>query len=120
MNMSQRTTAEVLKHHMDVLGEGNVAETLLDYAPQAVIITPAGVVKGLQEIQAFFINSVTNVLPPGSSFTLQTLTIAGELAYILWSAETPFYSIPLGTDTFFIRDGLITAQTFTGELIKKE
>lgn len=119
MDMSKRTTAEVLKHHMEVLGDGNVAETLLDYAADAVIITPDGVVRGHPEIQKFFIHSVTNVLPPGSSFELHKKIVEGEVAYILWSAETPFYSIPLGTDTFVIRAGLIVEQTYTGQMIKK-
>jgi len=120
MEITKRTTAEVLKHHMDALGEGNVAETLLDYATEAVIVTSGGVIKGQAEIRAFFINSVTNVLPPGSSFELIKKVVEGEMAYIVWSAESPFYSIPLGTDTFVIREGLIVGQTFTGMMNKKD
>jgi hypothetical protein len=120
MEIANRTTAEVLKHHLDVLGEGKVDETVLDYAPEAVIITPGGLVKGQAEIRKFFTHSVANVLPPGSDFKMIEMVVEGELAYILWSAESPFYSIPFGTDTFVIRAGLIVGQTFSGQLNKKE
>jgi hypothetical protein len=119
MDLSKRTTAEVLEHHLTVLGQGNIPETLLDYAPTALIITPDGVVQGHAEIEKFFINSVNNVLPPGSAFEMRKRIITGEVAYILWSAETPFYSIPLGTDTFIIRAGQIVEQTYTGQMNKK-
>ena len=50
-------------------------------------------------------------LPPLAiaRFTLRTLRVQGEVAYITWSAGP---ELPLGTDTFVVRQGRITAQTF--------
>jgi hypothetical protein len=35
--------------------------------------------------------------------------VEGDLGYITWSAGA---ALPLGTDTFLVRDGKIVAQTF--------
>ena len=118
-NKDQRSVAEVLEHHIKTLADGNVAEVVYDYAPDAVIITQDGVVKGLEAIREFFINSVNNVLPPGSSSKSIAKITEGEVAFIVWSAESPFYSFQLGTDTFIIRKGEIVEQTFAGLMQKK-
>jgi ketosteroid isomerase-like protein len=119
MDLSKRTTAEVLQHHLDVLGAGDVEATLLDYAADAFIITADGVTRGLTEIRKFFTNSVENVLPPGSDFEMRQKIVEGEVALIVWSAESPKYRIPFGTDTFIIRAGQIVEQTFTGVVNQK-
>ena len=36
----------------------------------------------------------------------------GDVAYIAWSAETPTMRVPIGTDTFVVRNGKILVQTF--------
>ncbi len=117
---TKRTVEEVLDHHIRTLGAGLIEEVLYDYAEDAVIINPGGVVQGLKEIRAFFTDSVKNVLPPESVSIFSKKVTCGDLAYIVWSAESPFYSIPFGTDTFVIRDGQIVEQTFAGILNKKE
>jgi len=45
--------------------------------------------------------------------------VEGEIAYIVWSAESQRYRIPLATDTYVIRDGKIVAQTFAARLEPK-
>jgi hypothetical protein len=45
--------------------------------------------------------------------------VHGEIAYIVWKADTPSLDVPLGTDTFVVRDGKIVVQTFAGQLIPK-
>jgi hypothetical protein len=42
-------------------------------------------------------------------FTLRSLRVQGEVAHITWSAGP---ALPLGTDTFVVRQGRIVAQTF--------
>ncbi len=116
----ERNIDQVLDHHIRVLDAGLVDEVLFDYAENALIITPGGVVQGLDEIRKFFTDSVANVLPPGSTSRMVKKITCGEVAYIVWSAESRFYSIPFGTDTFIIRNGQIVEQTFAGILNKKE
>ncbi len=43
----------------------------------------------------------------------------GEVAYIVWSAETADNAYELGTDTFVVRDGKIVAQTFAAKATPK-
>ena len=64
-------------------------------------------------------NFVKKVLPPGSDFKLQKMLVDGEVAYIAWSAESAGFRMPLGTDTFVVRDGKIVAQTFTAQIERK-
>ena len=47
----------------------------------------------------------------GASFNLIQRVVDAEVAYIRWSAETADNVYELGTDTFFIRNGKIVAQT---------
>ena len=114
-----RTTEEVLTHHLKAFADGDLEAITEDYAEEAILIWAEGVVRGKQEIRAFFDNAFTNLLPPGSSFDLQKTIIEGETAYILWQAESTTIRAPIGSDTFIIHDGMIVTQTFAGEIIPK-
>jgi hypothetical protein len=56
---------------------------------------------------------------PGAAFSLKRQSIDGDYAYILWTAETADNVYEVGTDTFVVRDGKITAQSFTGKITRK-
>lgn len=114
-----RTTQQVLEHHIHHLGAGNLEEVLLDYAPDAKLINMGGLVQGLKELRAFFQNSIETALPPDTKQTILAKHVAGELAYIVWEADSRFYNVPFGTDTFVIRDGKIVLQTFAGVMNPK-
>jgi hypothetical protein len=45
--------------------------------------------------------------------------VEGDSAYILWTAETADNVYELGTDTFFVREGKIVTQSFTGKITAK-
>jgi hypothetical protein len=53
---------------------------------------------------------------PGATFNMKQQFVAGDYAYILWTAETPDNRYELGTDTFVVRNGKIVAQSFTGKI----
>jgi ketosteroid isomerase-like protein len=115
----KRSVSEVLDHHIRTLNACQVDEVVYDYAPDAIIITQEGVVKGLSAIREFFINSTTNVLPLSSVSKMAAKIVEGEVAFIVWSAESPKFSFLLGTDTFIIRKGEIIEQTFAGLIQEK-
>ena len=117
---NKRTTQEVLDHHLHYLQNGHLEETLEDYCEDSVLINMTGPKKGLDEIRAFFKDSIATCLPAESDYKTIHQYVDGEIAYTVWSAESPFYSIPYGTDTFIIRDGKIVQQTFAGILNKKD
>jgi hypothetical protein len=45
--------------------------------------------------------------------------IEGQVAYIVWTAETADNVYELATDTFLVRDGKIAVQTFAGKVTPK-
>ena len=106
------TTEAVLKHHLDAvmkMATDGVDSVMQDYAEDAVMISPNGVVTGADSIRTFFEGLITQ-MPPDyvQSMKVDMQQVRGEIAYLLWSA--PPY-IEMGSDTFLIRDGKITVQT---------
>jgi ketosteroid isomerase-like protein len=112
-------TEKILQHHLSAIGEGNVDEVMSDYSEDAMLITPDGVLQGHDKIRPLFESFATEILPPGSQFEMVQQFVNGELAYIVWSADSSKYSIPIGTDTFIIRDGKITTQTLAAQMVAK-
>ena len=108
---TKKQTEATLAHHLQSLGGGLLEEVLSDYVEDSVIFTANETVKGLAAIRAFFDASIKGTPPDMlKAFTMLRQDVVGETAYILWKAE-PF--VPLGTDTFVVRDGKIISQTFT-------
>jgi ketosteroid isomerase-like protein len=110
MNGQPSTEAIVLNHLQAFVDQKGIAAILSDYAEDARFHSEARSYHGKQEISRFFLEFITS-LPPGARdrFSLRSLRVDGDLAYITWSAGR---EIPLGTDTFVVRDGKIVSQTF--------
>ena len=119
VDLTARSTKEVLEHHLYYLRRGMLEETLEDYCEESTLINMTGPKHGLDEIRAFFKDSIATCLPAESTYEDVTVYIDGEMAYTIWTAESPFYSIPYGTDTFIVRNGKIVQQTFAGILNQK-
>ncbi len=114
-----RETTEILdRQNLDFV-KGDVDELMKDFSEQAKVFTPDGVLEGLDNIKNFYTEVTTNVLPPGSDFKISRQEVRGQIAYIVWSAESKNYRFPLGTDTFVIKDGKIIAQTFAAKIEPK-
>ena len=107
-----KSTEEVLDHHRQAFGAGDLTAILEDYTDESIVITPDGaVLRGPGQMAPFFKAFFAEFAKPGASFTLNHKVIEGETAYITWSAETADNVYQLGTDTFSIRDGKIVTQT---------
>jgi ketosteroid isomerase-like protein len=104
------TEAIVLNHLQAFVEQKGIAAILSDYDDNARFYSEARTCRGKQEIGSFFEDFIAS-LPPGATkrFSLRSLRVDGELAYITWSAGR---EIPLGTDTFVVRNGKIISQTF--------
>jgi hypothetical protein len=103
------STEATLGHHLQAFSEG-VDAIMQDYAPESVLFTPDGTLRGLEPIRAFFHGFLTTSPPELlRAMTVVRQDIHEDVAYILWKAE-PY--IPLATDTFVVRDGRILAQSF--------
>ena len=111
--MSQDTTKQTeatLSHHLQAFAEGDLNAILSDYVEESVLYTPDGPTRGLSQIRGFFSGVLENA-PPGfmENFEMVRQDVAGELAYIVWKSGSV---VPLGTDTFIVRNGKIVVQTF--------
>jgi ketosteroid isomerase-like protein len=111
MNTQPAATEAIVRNHLQAFVEQKGIDAILsDYDDNARFHSEARTYKGKQEISDFFASFIAS-LPIGAAerFSLRTLRVDGELAYITWSAGR---EIPLGTDTFVVRNGKIVSQTF--------
>jgi ketosteroid isomerase-like protein len=113
------STTEVLEHHLECFGKGDLGGILSDYSPDAVLFTPGGPLKGADEISPLFQAMFAEFAKPGASFSMTHKSVEGDYAYVLWTAATADNQYELGTDTFVIRDGKILAHSFAGKIIPK-
>ena len=113
-------TGKILFHHWQAFGAGDVEAIMADYADDAVLFTPEGTLKGLAQIRSLFAKIFATMFPADkTSLNLAKQVVEGEIAYILWSGNSPFYNAPFATDTFVMRNGKIVAQTFAAQLEAK-
>src|ERR1043166_5979948 len=113
------STKDVLDHHLTSFDEGDLDGVLSDYAPDAVLFTPDGPLRGVDAIRPLFEALIAEFGKPGATFTMKQQFIEGNYAYILWTAETADNVYEVGTDTFVVREGKIVAQSFTGKITPK-
>jgi len=106
----------VLLRHLRSFQDNNLEGIMSDYTDESVLVTQDAVFKGPDEIKAFFTGLIAEFPKQNSSFELDKVTVNGELVYIVWHGKTPSLNIPFATDTFIIRDGKISQQTFAGQL----
>ena len=104
-----RTPQEVFAHHVEALGAGDLEEIVADYAEDAVLITPAGVRRGLGGIRTAFTQLLSDV--PNADWTLKTQIYEGDVLFLEWAADAGATFADDGIDTFVFRDGLIRVQT---------
>jgi ketosteroid isomerase-like protein len=113
------STKDVIDHHLKSFGERDLQGVLSDYAPGAIFFTPQGTLRGLGAIRPLFQAMIAEFSKPGATFSMKQHFIEGDYGYILWSAETADNVYELGTDTFFVQNGKIMAQSFTGKITPK-
>src|SRR5262245_12943456 len=113
------STKDVLDHHLKCFGEGDLKGILSDYAPEAVMFTADGPLRGADAMRPLFQSLLAEFAKPGAAFTLKRQSVEGDYAYIVWTAETADNVYEVATDTFIVRDGKIAAQSFTGKITPK-
>ena len=110
-------TAEVVHHHLAAFGAGDVDEILKDYTDDSLLITADGTIRGLGPLREAFTGFFGGLFAPGTyEFTMDAEHIEGEVAFITWHATCASFEIPLGVDTFLVRDGKIAVQTYAARM----
>ncbi len=114
--VSSEATKKVIEHHLQAFGSGDIEAVLSDYTEESIVITPEATLKGLDQIKGLF-TKIGSLFPAeGSDFSLDRMDVTNELGYIVWHATTPIVVIPLGTDTYVVKDNKIMIQTFAAKL----
>ena len=105
-----KQTQTTVAHHLEAVMSGDLDVILSDYTEESILFTPEGPVHGLRQLRSFMEAFISN-MPPGmvEAWEMVRQDAEGEVEYVLWKAG-PF--VPLGTDTFIVRDGKIITQTF--------
>jgi ketosteroid isomerase-like protein len=125
MNLEQKhgvaaTTQDVLTHHLNCFGEGDLAGIMADYTAESRLFTPDGQLHGSEAIRRFFVRLFEEFAKPGVSFEMLRQEVHGDTAYIVWKGETADNRFELGTDTFIVQNGKIVTQTFAGKISPKQ
>lgn len=121
MSENADSTEAVLKRHWAAYCRGDVPALLADYADDAVLISPlTGVVRGRAAIGQVMQGLFEQVFPVATTrFALEQQLVSGEIAFMLWSAETDTVRTRGATDTIVVRNGRIVGQTGAGEFVPK-
>jgi ketosteroid isomerase-like protein len=111
MNTISIETETVVRHHVQAFLEQLGLDAILDdYAEHACFLSEGRAYCGKPAIREFFEGFIAALAPQTlKQFTLRSLRVQGDVAYITWSAGP---ELPLGTDTFVVRKGRIVSQTF--------
>ena len=94
---SVASTQAVVEHHLAAFYANNLHGVVADYAPDAALIVPTGVLRGVREITPLFQGLFAEFAKPQGSatFDLQQQVIEGDVAYIGGSPRRPITRISL-------------------------
>ncbi|MEU6041418.1 nuclear transport factor 2 family protein [Actinomadura sp. NPDC047616] len=109
-----RTPEEVFADHGRRLGTGDLDSISANYAPDAVFITPRGILRGREGVKEGIGALLADL--PDAEWELKP-QFAGEVLFLEWSATSTAARVEDGVDTFVFRDGLIQAQTVRYTLV---
>ena len=111
MSTAIASAEAVIRNHLQAfIAQRGVDAIVSDYHDDARLYTEARIYRGKEQIRAFFVEFIAS-LPEGvvNRFLLKALHVDRDLAFITWNAGA---DVPLGTDTFLVREGRIVSQTF--------
>lgn len=115
MSTSTNQTLNVINRHLQAFMANQGVEAIVrDYAEHAILYAPDNVYRGVDEIREFFEGFLGKLPDNGLAlFRMRTQEANGEVGYIVWSVGEV---IPLGTDTFVIKNGKIVQQTYAAHV----
>jgi len=102
--------------HLGSFQDNDLKTLLSDYTEESVLITQEKTYKGPKEIETFFKELIVHFPRKNFRMNLDNLVSHGSLVYIVWHAKTPSLDVVVGSDTFLLKEGKISEQTFVGQL----
>ena len=97
-------------------GRGDVAALLAHYAEDAVVVTPAGILRGRDQIRGMIEGIIAEFAQPGVVFELLSQHAVGPVVTFSWRAETAANRYDLGAETYFLDGGRAAFQTFAARV----
>jgi ketosteroid isomerase-like protein len=107
---------DIMSHHLTSFLENDLEAVMSDYTNESVLIARDRIYAGIREIRAFFAALMVHFPKNESRFDLDKMVVQDDMVYIIWHANTPSIDVPLGSDTFILKDGKILQQTFIGQI----
>ena len=102
-------TRQILEHHAKALADGNIAAIMADYADDAVLVMLDRNYVGKAAVQEHWTNGLAAF--NGGKLTPLGLGVHGNLALTTWSFASSAVTIPVGVDSYVIRNDKIAQQT---------
>jgi ketosteroid isomerase-like protein len=88
---------------------GDLEGIVSDYSDDAIIITPAGVLRGKEGVRQAFEKLLGDL--PNAEWELPTTHFEDDILFLEWKATSAKTKAEDGIDTFVFRDGMIRVQT---------
>jgi ketosteroid isomerase-like protein len=93
----------------------DVDALMSDYCESAVLLTPDGTMRGIEDIRAFFEAFMVG-FSFGSIFEASQQVAVRNIGYVVWTVRTEDLDIPFATDTMIFSGPKILTQTFTAQM----
>ena len=119
MQTLQVTAQTTLEHHLEAFSKNDIDAIMDDFTEQSEVWTQEGAIKGLEAIRSFFTYAFTLFPKDGTRLDIKQMIVDKNKAFIVWTAENALISVPIGTDSFEIRNGKILWQSAAFQIIQK-
>ena len=104
---------------MATFGKRDMAGVLADYAPDAVMFTPGGPIRGTGGAPQGLRAAVRRMGQARRDVHAEAADVDGKNAYIFWDAETADNLYEGAMDAFVVENGKIVAHFFSGKITAK-
>jgi hypothetical protein len=108
-SLRNRTPTEAIEEHLALLQGGELERALCDYASDAVVVLPGQIASGIDAIRAGlsgFAQLFGDAVPQ-----VDSLTSVDAIVLLTFHVVGSELSIPNGSDTYVVKQGLIRYQT---------
>ena len=104
-------TQAVVTHHLRASAAADLEGVMSDYAANAIVISPQGVLRGTAQIRAFFTDFYRTNAAMASGLKLQRQVSEGEVGYISYVLNEGGKDQLFGSDTYIVHKGKIAVET---------
>jgi ketosteroid isomerase-like protein len=125
MGIAHAANTKILDHHVASMKAGNLEGVLSDYAPDAVVVTPAGMVTpngvfvGADTRKLFSVLTDKNHVPGNKAMQTRYESLGPDITMMHWVQFKGTPKEVSGYDVFVVRGGKVAFQTVIVDAAKK-